>query len=336
MGCSVASAGDINGDGFADVIVGAYMYDKGYTDAGAAMVFLGGAHLGRSVLARQLDGAIDPTPVQPWGLSLADGGFLVRMNNTSPRGRERVKLELEACPSGLRFGLPGCLRWTSADWTDSTATSNGVELEVAATDLPPGLYHWRARTLYAPYTVDQPGINPPQNPIGGPWRRLLGQAFEADIRIPGRPDLGITKDDGVDSIYLGDPYTYSIVASNPGPSDVPAATVSDVFPAELSGVSWTCTGTGGGSCAAAGTGDISESVGLPAGASVTFTATAIVDPGASVPTLFNTATVVCPAGVLERSPSDNSDTDTDTLLQSMIFNDGFESGDTSAWSVTVF
>ena len=43
LGWSVSGAGDVNGDGFADVIVGAYLYDAGQTDEGAAFVFLGSA-----------------------------------------------------------------------------------------------------------------------------------------------------------------------------------------------------------------------------------------------------------------------------------------------------
>jgi hypothetical protein len=43
MGASAAGAGDVNGDGYADVIVGAYGYDNGESDEGAAFVFLGGA-----------------------------------------------------------------------------------------------------------------------------------------------------------------------------------------------------------------------------------------------------------------------------------------------------
>jgi hypothetical protein len=41
LGVSVAGAGDVNNDGYADVIVGAYRYDAGETDEGAAFIFLG-------------------------------------------------------------------------------------------------------------------------------------------------------------------------------------------------------------------------------------------------------------------------------------------------------
>jgi hypothetical protein len=44
LGNSIASAGDVNGDGYADVIVGARLYDAGDTDEGAAFLFLGSAN----------------------------------------------------------------------------------------------------------------------------------------------------------------------------------------------------------------------------------------------------------------------------------------------------
>ena len=43
MGFSVDGAGDINGDGYADIIVGAGRYDDGEKDEGAAFLFLGSA-----------------------------------------------------------------------------------------------------------------------------------------------------------------------------------------------------------------------------------------------------------------------------------------------------
>ncbi|MFO0983551.1 MAG: FG-GAP-like repeat-containing protein [Planctomycetota bacterium] len=45
MGWSVAGAGDVNGDGFADVLVGTPLHDSGQTNAGRASLYLGSASL---------------------------------------------------------------------------------------------------------------------------------------------------------------------------------------------------------------------------------------------------------------------------------------------------
>ena len=41
FGWSVSTAGDVNGDGYDDVIVGAHLYDHGQVDEGAAFAYLG-------------------------------------------------------------------------------------------------------------------------------------------------------------------------------------------------------------------------------------------------------------------------------------------------------
>ena len=43
FGISAGTAGDVNGDGYADVIVGAYGYDGDQTNEGRAFVYHGGA-----------------------------------------------------------------------------------------------------------------------------------------------------------------------------------------------------------------------------------------------------------------------------------------------------
>ncbi|HKI03779.1 MAG TPA: hypothetical protein VKK31_17495 [Thermoanaerobaculia bacterium] len=78
-------------------------------------------------------------------------------------------------------------------------------------------------------------------------------------------------------------YAYTIVASNAGPSSVTAA----------------------------GSGNINDTVNLPTGSNVTYTASCTVSVSATG-TLVNTATVTAPAGVTD-TPGNNSATDTDTI-----------------------
>ena len=62
LGWSVSGAGDVNGDGFDDLIVGAFKGDDGGEDAGEAYVVYGGTHLGEVVShAQTLVGMAVPT-----------------------------------------------------------------------------------------------------------------------------------------------------------------------------------------------------------------------------------------------------------------------------------
>ncbi len=135
-------------------------------------------------------------------------------------------------------------------------------------------------------------------------------ATDTDVLTP-TADLGITKTDGSASYSPGLPVTYTIVASNAGPSGVTGAMVADTLPAAIVGSTWTCSGAGGGACPASGSGDIAASVNLPAGGSVTFLLTGTVAPAATG-SLVNTATVGAPLGVTDPNPANNSATDTDT------------------------
>ncbi|MCJ7754146.1 MAG: hypothetical protein MUP13_06255, partial [Thermoanaerobaculales bacterium] len=173
-------------------------------------------------------------------------------------------------------------------------------------------------------------------PPGGYDDNNSNNNSETDVdTLSPQADLSITVDNGSQKVVLGASVIYTILVSNPGPSSVTGAAVSDVFPTDLTGVAWTCVGAGGGTCSASGSGDISESVDLPVGASVTFTATGTCDPGAAGQSIDNTATVTCPASVTELEPSDNTATDSDAIVISGIFSDGFESEDTLGWSSAV-
>lgn len=136
-------------------------------------------------------------------------------------------------------------------------------------------------------------------------------ATDTDTLTP-QADLTIAKTDGVTTAAPGGSVTYTITAGNAGPSNAPGATVADTFPASLTGT-WTCVGAGGGTCTASGSGNINDTVNLPAGGTVTYTVTASINVAASG-TLSNTATVAAPAGVTDPTPANNSATDSDTLV----------------------
>ena len=105
----------------------------------------------------------------------------------------------------------------------------------------------------------------------------------AGLTAPDSADLSITKTDGQTEADAGDPVTYMIVVSNAGPDDVAGATVSDAFPAEVVVTGWTCVASGGASCTSSGSGDIEDTVDLPAGSSVTFTVTGNFEDGINGP-----------------------------------------------------
>jgi len=136
-------------------------------------------------------------------------------------------------------------------------------------------------------------------------------ATDTDTLTPSA-DLSITKNDGTSTATPGGSTTYTITASNSaGPSNT-TATVADTFPASLT-CTWTCAGAGGGTCTAAGAGNISDAATLPVGGSVTYTAACSISASATG-SLVNTATVTGAAS--DPTPGNNSSTDTDTLVGS--------------------
>ena len=122
-------------------------------------------------------------------------------------------------------------------------------------------------------------------------------------------DLHITKTNGVDGVIAGRPTTYTITVTNPlGPSDAIGATVTDTFPVTLTGVTWTCAGTGRRRVRRVGSGNINTSVTVPVGASVVFTATGTVNPAATGE-LVNSAQVVPPRDYANRTSAIATDHD---------------------------
>jgi uncharacterized repeat protein (TIGR01451 family) len=126
-------------------------------------------------------------------------------------------------------------------------------------------------------------------------------------------DLRITKTDEVTNVQPGQVLQYTIVVNNDGPADAAGARITDAFPASLTNVSYTSSGTSGVTGnTASGTGNIDDTVTLPAGASLTYQVSATVAGNASG-TLQNTVTVAAPTGAVDTLPSNNSATDIDSV-----------------------
>jgi len=143
-------------------------------------------------------------------------------------------------------------------------------------------------------------------------------ATDTDNYAP-QVNLSIAKTDGHTHYIANAIKTYTVIVSNTGPSDLTGATVTDATLTNVTNTNlavdanWTCAGAGGGTCTANGSGNINDTVNLPAGSSVTYTITATVS-AAPAGDLVNTATVTAPGGYT--GTTSDSDTDTDTLIVS--------------------
>lgn len=138
-------------------------------------------------------------------------------------------------------------------------------------------------------------------------------ASDTDTLVPSA-DLAITKSSAGSSVTPGSTVTYSVVATNNGPSAVTDAAVSDNFPAALQNCSWTSTPSGGASGNTNGSGNLAETLDMPAGSSVTYDITCDID-AAATGTLDNTASISS-ATVGDPTAGNDSATESDTLAPS--------------------
>ena len=132
-----------------------------------------------------------------------------------------------------------------------------------------------------------------------------------DTEVTPVADISVTNDDGLTSVDVGGTVTYGIVVSNNGPSADPAVLLKDTFPDGLT-CTYTSVAAGGASGnTAAGAGDLSETLALPVGGEVVYTATCTVD-GSASGTLSNTATV--DSSLTDPDNGNDSATDGDTVI----------------------
>ncbi len=133
------------------------------------------------------------------------------------------------------------------------------------------------------------------------------------VAIPSA-DLQITMTDGTTNYTPGVPGTYTIQVFNNGPNAISSATITDNFILPISGFGpgGGCTTTGSATCGWSGSGNINDTVNLPAGSTITYTVPVTTDSWYLM-NLENTASVSA-VGYTEAAPGNETATDTDTLV----------------------
>ncbi|MFH0980802.1 MAG: integrin alpha [Planctomycetota bacterium] len=149
FGYSVATAGDVNGDGYSDVIVGAYDYSNPQMHEGRAFVYHGSQGGGMSLKPQQRQ-PDDSAPIAMFGRSAEVSSFRLAALGRTPFGRGRVALEWEVKPLGTL--LDGTGTGMSSSYANTgVAGAELNELVAGLSEYTP--YHWRVRLAYDPARV---------------------------------------------------------------------------------------------------------------------------------------------------------------------------------------
>ncbi len=133
------------------------------------------------------------------------------------------------------------------------------------------------------------------------------------------PDVMVTMTDSRQYVRVGESLNYVIVVSNPSGGMAASAVVDDVLPAGLGSGSWTCTPSGGATCAAGTGNSLHDTPNLPAGSQVSYVYSATVVPGAVNDHINNSVTALVSG---DPNTSNNTGLDDDIVV---IFKNGFES-----------
>ncbi|MBN2550499.1 MAG: FG-GAP repeat protein [Anaerolineales bacterium] len=168
LGTSVASAGDVNGDGYADVLLGApNLQTSGY---GKAYLFYGNGTPGKPVRPRQIQ--LGYANIARLGLSNTRS-FMMQAFAYSPTGRGDFKLQHEVDLLPNLFDGLGAV--TAGAWGDTNL--GGTATVGVYSNLDYGkLHHWRIRLKYNLVTN-------PFNPPYSRWYHMPWNGWnEADLR----------------------------------------------------------------------------------------------------------------------------------------------------------
>jgi uncharacterized repeat protein (TIGR01451 family) len=126
-------------------------------------------------------------------------------------------------------------------------------------------------------------------------------------------DLQVTQTANVSATNWGQPLTYTLKLKNLGPTALSSGSVvfTDAMPAQLTGVTWSCSRTAGSSTStrcgtSSGSGSISLKPKLGSGGEVTLTVSGTVVAGSGLGAIVNTASSTAGTGTTDPSMANNT------------------------------
>ncbi len=185
-GVSVSTAGDVNGDGYSDVIVGAYFYDNGESNEGRAFVYYGNEAMGVNVKPEQMRPDFSRQIVPPL-FTYSNNSFGSRLFGRSSYGRVIAKAQFEVKPLGVPFNG---IDLVESNWINLGTTGQQISRVITGLSVNT-CYKWRARIKYHPKYG---------SPIHSRWYYIQSNGLnETDFRTG--IQVGINEDNTDPTLY---------------------------------------------------------------------------------------------------------------------------------------